>query len=184
MENGQKTLMNLFNGDRVFIIPKYQRAYAWGEKQLNEFLDDIHNQTKSSSYFFGTILFEEKNAIDGYEQIEIVDGQQRITTLVVFMKILLHKVKSNIEERKYKTLEKRFIKGDYFHKLQVLDVDNEFFKTYIVGDNEPNDKSFDSPSQKRLWKAKKHIYNHLSAIDNGKLIEYIETIEATNVLTY
>ncbi|MEA2042899.1 MAG: DUF262 domain-containing protein, partial [Bacteroidota bacterium] len=137
MENGQKTLMELFNGDKVFIIPKYQRAYAWGIKQLDEFLDDIHNQTKSSHYFFGTILFEEKDAIDGYEQIEIVDGQQRITTLVIFMKSLLHMVKSDIEERKYKILNKRFIKDEYFHKLQALDIDNEFFKTYIIGDNEP-----------------------------------------------
>lgn len=184
MENGQKTLMELFNGDKVFIIPKYQRAYAWEEKQLDEFLDDIHNQIKSSRYFFGTILFEEKDAIDGYEQIEIVDGQQRITTLVIFMKILLHEIENNIEERKYKILKKRFIKDEYFHKLQALDIDNEFFKTYIIGDNNPNDKSFDSPSQKRLWKAKKHIYDRLSAINAGKLIEYIETIEATNVLTY
>jgi hypothetical protein len=184
MENGQKTLMELFNGDKVFIIPKYQRAYAWGIKQLDEFLDDIHNQNKSSPYFFGTILFEEKNTIDGYEQIEIVDGQQRITTLVIFMKALLGKVASSIEERKYKILQKRFIKDEYFHKLQALDIDNEFFKTYIIGDNEPNDKSFDSPSQKRLWKAKEHILNRLFKTDNKKLIEYIEIIEATNILTY
>jgi uncharacterized protein with ParB-like and HNH nuclease domain len=184
MENGQKNLMELFNGDKVFIIPKYQRAYAWGEKQLDEFLDDIHNQNKSSHYFFGTILFEEKNPIDGYEQIEIVDGQQRITTLVIFMKILLKNMKNKIEDRKYKILQKRFIKDEYFHKLQALDIDNEFFKTYIVGNNEPNNKSFDSPSQKRLWKAKKHINTRLSNIDFEKLTEYIEIIEATNVLTY
>lgn len=184
MENGQKNLMELFNGDKIFIIPKYQRAYAWGEKQLDEFLDDIHNQNKSSRYFFGTILFEEKNPIDGYEQIEIVDGQQRITTLVIFMKILLKNMKNNIKDRKYKILQKRFIKDEYFHKLQVLDIDNEFFKTYIIGNNEPNNISFDSPSQKRLCKAKKYINTRLSNIDFEKLTEYIEIIEATNVLTY
>jgi len=184
MENGQKTLMGLFNGDKVFIIPKYQRAYAWGTKQLNEFLDDIHNQSNPSNYFFGTILFEEKDTIDGYEQIEIVDGQQRITTLVIFMKILLQKIEKSIDERKYKILTKRFIKDEYFHKLQALDIDNEFFKTYIIGDSTPNDKSFDSPSQKRLWKAKEHISKKLLVVDNKRLIEYIEIIETTNVLTY
>lgn len=184
MENGQKTLMELFNGDKVFIIPKYQRAYAWGDKQLKEFLDDIHNQLNSANYFFGTILFEEKNSIDGYEQIEIVDGQQRITTLVIFMKSLLGLIKDSIEERKFKILTKRFIKDEYFHKLQALDIDNEFFKTYIIDDNIPNNKSFDSPSQKRLWHSKGYIYDYLKKISKEHLLKYIEIIESTKVLTY
>jgi len=184
MENGQKTLMELFNGEKVFIIPRYQRAYAWGEEQLDDFLDDIHSQNITSNYFFGTILFEEKPAISHYEQIEIVDGQQRITTLVIFMENLLRKVKSILDDQEYKTLRKKYIKDDYFHKLQALDIDNEFFKTYIIGNNEPNEKTFESPSQKRLWKAKNYIDHRLLSIDSKKLIEYIEIIQKTNVLTY
>ena len=81
MENGQKTLMELFNGEKVFIIPRYQRAYAWGEEQLDDFLDDIHSQNITSNYFFGTILFEEKPAISHYEQIEIVDNSLCVVRL-------------------------------------------------------------------------------------------------------
>lgn len=85
MENGQKTVMQLFNGDKHFIIPNYQRAYAWEEKQLLDFLEDIKNQKKDKDYFLGTILFQDNGTKEGFEQIYIVDGQQRITTMIIFV---------------------------------------------------------------------------------------------------
>ena len=60
MENGQKTIRALFDGSKIFNIPQYQRAYAWEEKQLDDFVDDIENQQPGKNYFFGTILFQEK----------------------------------------------------------------------------------------------------------------------------
>ncbi|MBI2647539.1 DUF262 domain-containing protein [Candidatus Woesearchaeota archaeon] len=90
MENGQKSIFELFSGDKHFKVPQYQRAYAWSEKQLMDFLEDINNQRKDKEYFFGTILFQDNGVRDGFEQIDIVDGQQRITTLVIFMKVLLN----------------------------------------------------------------------------------------------
>ncbi|MDX9992916.1 MAG: DUF262 domain-containing protein [Anaerolineales bacterium] len=44
MENGQKTISDLFDGRKIFNIPEYQRAYAWGKKQLQDFIDDVENQ--------------------------------------------------------------------------------------------------------------------------------------------
>ena len=81
MENGQKRISELFGGRKIFHIPKYQRAYAWEEKQLKDFVEDIENQKLGRSYFFGTILFQEQQRHEGFEMIDIVDGQQRITTL-------------------------------------------------------------------------------------------------------
>ena len=91
MENGQKMLSELFGGRRIFNIPKYQRAYAWEEKkQLKDFLEDLNNQRIGRDYFLGTILFQEKSGKEGgFELIDIVDGQQRITTIIIFMKVLI-----------------------------------------------------------------------------------------------
>ncbi|GAX41086.1 hypothetical protein NIES4075_20550 [Tolypothrix sp. NIES-4075] len=58
MENGQKTILELFDGRKIFNIPKYQRAYAWESRQLNDFINDIKNQNIEKEYFFGTILFQ------------------------------------------------------------------------------------------------------------------------------
>ncbi len=83
MNNGQKTLNDLFDGKKIFRIPEYQRAYAWENKQLSDFIDDFKNQKVDKDYFFGTILFQEVGKKGAYDIIEIVDGQQRITTLII-----------------------------------------------------------------------------------------------------
>lgn len=89
MNNGQKTLNDLFDGKKIFRIPEYQRAYAWENKQLSDFIDDFKNQKVDKDYFFGTILFQEVGKKGAYDIIEIVDGQQRITTLIIFLNSLL-----------------------------------------------------------------------------------------------
>jgi uncharacterized protein with ParB-like and HNH nuclease domain len=53
MENGQKAISDLFESRRIFNIPKYQRAYAWETKQLQDFISDLDNQALGKDYFFG-----------------------------------------------------------------------------------------------------------------------------------
>ena len=107
MENGQRTIFELFSGEKHFLIPKYQRAYAWEDKQRKDFLEDIKNQRDDKQYFLGTILFQDNKEIkDGFEQIEIVDGQQRITTTIIFMQVLL------------KLLEKLDKEKDYINRIE------------------------------------------------------------------
>lgn len=94
MDNGEKKISSLFDGRTLFNVPEYQRAYAWGEAQLSDFIEDIQNQKEDKSYFLGTVLFEEKGLENNYEVIDIVDGQQRITTIIIFMYnlISIHRV--------------------------------------------------------------------------------------------
>jgi len=72
MENGQRNISSLFDGRKIFHIPKYQRAYAWEEKQLSDFVDDFENQDVNKDYFFGTILFQQREKTDNFEHIDIV----------------------------------------------------------------------------------------------------------------
>ncbi len=66
MENGQKTIRGLFDGSKIFNIPKFQRAYAWEKEHLGDFVDDIENQKLDKDYFFATILFQEKIVDTGF----------------------------------------------------------------------------------------------------------------------
>lgn len=190
MENGQKTLIELFNSDRNFIIPKYQRTFAWGNKQLSDFFSDIHNisNNETQDYFLGTVLFEKKDNHKGYELIEVVDGQQRITTLVIFMKCLLQLSNGSLDEMSRTKLSEKFLKDKYYHRLKITDMDNDFFRDFIIGDEKPNDNSFNSMSQKRLWKAKTFFIDELNKkIDqysNNVLNKYIEKIKNCKILTY
>ena len=183
MENGQKTIRALFDGGKIFNIPQYQRAYAWEEKQLDDFVDDIENQQPGKNYFFGTILFQEKE-VDSFENIDIVDGQQRITTLIIFMKLLLDQLRKHGDEKEIGILRDRYIQNHFSseYKLRVLQDDNNFFKSYILQDNSGGDPK--TPSQTRLLNARNYLCKKLDKYPLETLQDFKKKIEATKVLTY
>ena len=181
MENGQKRISELFDGRKIFNIPKYQRAYAWEEKQLKDFVEDIENQKPDRNYFFGTILFQEQPRHERFEIIDIVDGQQRITTLIIFMKLLLAEQKEAGKD--ITMLEHTYIQTYNRYKLRVLDTDNDFFTSYILQNNRPDVSQIHTPSQRRLLEAKDFLSQAIKARPD-KIEEFIDTIESMKVLTY
>ncbi len=102
----------LRNGaEHQFVIPEYQRPYAWGIDQIQTLFEDIWDFTLNSGgskrpnekYFLGSIVSYEND--DNKEQ-EIIDGQQRITSLF----LLLRAIYTKLSEMEVKTLEaKNFI---------------------------------------------------------------------------
>ena len=86
MENGQKTLFELF-ASSTFTVPIYQRAYAWEERQCEDFLRDLAEHPQSNPlrrHFLGTVLLAAKPPGDFRSRFDIVDGQQRLTTATIF----------------------------------------------------------------------------------------------------
>ena len=83
---------------RLFRIPRYQRAYSWQSSQRRDMFKDIKELMLKSrdSHFMATVvgLYQCKVPIGSadYEKIEIVDGQQRLTTLVILLKIIAEKL--------------------------------------------------------------------------------------------
>ena len=112
MQDGQQRIKALFDSSTIFNIPKYQRAYAWEREQLDAFVEDLENQdtNEDKDHFFGTILLQEQASEGEFNVIDIVDGQQRITTIIIFMKLLLteHKNMGNNVKR----LRRTYIKDD------------------------------------------------------------------------
>lgn len=82
METSEKelTLSDLFNGKKLR-VPSYQRAYAWEEPQLKQFVSDILN-IGEKEYYYGHFILEENP-----DSFEVIDGQQRITTFILFLMI-------------------------------------------------------------------------------------------------
>ncbi|MGL5254314.1 MAG: DUF262 domain-containing protein [Brevinema sp.] len=81
--------------DVRFIIPEYQRNYSWGDEEIGEFISDIieaydrFKEDNNYSYFFGSIITESlNNNASPYEEYNLIDGQQRITTFLLFLRIL------------------------------------------------------------------------------------------------
>lgn len=81
-----------------FRIPDYQRAYVWGKDEISELIDDVnyaseHNQ--EGQYFLGSmVLRKATRTADGvsFEEYELLDGQQRLTTLMLMLACIRDRV--------------------------------------------------------------------------------------------
>lgn len=182
MQNGNVKVKDLFNADRIFNIPKYQRAYAWKEDNLEYFLDDLKNQRSEKSYFLGTLLFHEKEARGEYEFIDVVDGQQRLTTIIIFMKaiisLLLKQESMEVSNKTYS----RYIYDGYSYKLELENEDSSFLHNKIFGDVDVVD--FETPSQKRLYGAKKYFIDELSVLERNDLERMFSVLINADVILY
>lgn len=84
----QKSLKDVFSDEYMFKIPVYQRPYAWTTDQADDLLDDLQDAMKrapESPYFLGSIVLIKD---DGVPDSQVVDGQQRLTTLTILFSVL------------------------------------------------------------------------------------------------
>lgn len=85
-ENG-----NMFDTDMEYIIPLYQRAYAWEDKQLTQLIEDINDVAEDSNYYIGSLIVSKQ-----FGRYEVVDGQQRLTSLYLLLNCLGIKTKPTL----------------------------------------------------------------------------------------
>lgn len=88
------SLSKLLSG-RLFRIPEYQRAYSWTSHQRDDLFGDLrktHAKGKEGDHFMAAVVCLRKDTrelgTDEYQVLEVVDGQQRLTTLVILLKAL------------------------------------------------------------------------------------------------
>ena len=115
--------LNKLLANRLFRIPHYQRAYSWQKEHRAAMFDDIkklRNKPSGSFHFMATVVGlkheeeEREIATEVYDFIEIVDGQQRITTLVLLLKAIeqkLNREKSD-EDKLAQELQELLVKQD------------------------------------------------------------------------
>lgn len=73
---------NIFSDER-YIIPLYQRGYAWEEKHIVQLIDDIMDISDDGQYYIGSLIVHRRK-----DAFEIIDGQQRLTTLFLLLNYL------------------------------------------------------------------------------------------------
>ena len=72
-----------------YVIPRYQRAYAWEEKEIEQLIDDIcDDNDPKRDYYIGSLIVARRKVDDGVEY-EVIDGQQRLTTIYLLLQCLL-----------------------------------------------------------------------------------------------
>ena len=80
----------IFDQNAQYVIPRYQRAYAWEYDEIVQLIEDIYDATSvDSNYYIGTlIVYKTKDDLETYE---VIDGQQRLTTLYLLLSYLSFK---------------------------------------------------------------------------------------------
>ena len=99
LDNKDYSVEELFAGPRVFRVPQYQRAFGWKVEQLEAFYEDLLNQPSNKPYYYGTLLLEFEGEESGVERYSVVDGQQRLTTLIIFLAQLAKKLEASEKDK-------------------------------------------------------------------------------------
>lgn len=172
-----------------FRIPEYQRSYVWGDEQIDELFDDLkHAMTNSSEkeYFLGSVVLQkhlkEENGIK-YECSDVMDGQQRLTTLFLLMACM--RDLTDNRDLKSSAHGAIFQKGNQFQGIPervrmeflIRDQVGDFVDQVICKEDGTNDKekvmSFanaDNLSLKNMTLAIKYIRQHLRRLSDSGLL--------------
>ena len=134
-------IRKIFSNDFNFTIPLYQRPYSWTIEQAGELLEDLisfigTDATKSvddlSPYFLGSIVLIKE---EGRPDAEVVDGQQRLTTITILLAALRHTITETTYSdgmTDYLYQEGKPLEGTPDrYRLTLRDRDAEFFCTHI-----------------------------------------------------
>ncbi len=175
----------IFSDDFVFTIPRYQRAYAWTTEEAEELLHDLtkamegYKDSKDSvedlpPYFLGSIVLIKGDAPDA----QIIDGQQRITTLTMLLAALRSMIKSDYVDSLTAFLCE---KGNVItgtptrYRLRVRESDVSFFQKYIQDEGgverlkQVKDEEIKSESQRNMRDNTLGFVNELQKLSEDSL---------------
>lgn len=144
MQNDLVSISKIFT-ESLYRIPDYQRGYSWGMRQLKEFWADLEQLDQGKNHYTGVLTLEAV-AESEYNQWEddlwiikskryspyfVVDGQQRLTTIVVFLQCVIERLAEN-EEVNYTG------KNDIRKKFVFESKDGGISRSYIFGYQKDN----------------------------------------------
>ncbi|MCX6077951.1 MAG: DUF262 domain-containing HNH endonuclease family protein [Chloroflexi bacterium] len=179
-----KPLSEIF-ANRVFFVPDYQRGYAWGEKQWDDLIKDLELLTDGRKHYTGTLVIfassTEQPVKDGqgqdYQPFDVIDGQQRLTTCILFLKAIYDEMQLLPD---FKSLAEN-MQALYFSNPDVnqfsptrltLNQDcREFFANNILGLG-PDIKKTLIRAHKNLENGKKHFTQYLHKMRAAQGDEY------------
>lgn len=157
-----QTIQKIFQ-DQLFSVPDYQRGYAWEERHWQDLWDDIDLLEKGQEHYTGTLVihtatdapFSDDNG-DEFTQYDIVDGQQRLTTLSILMIEMIRQFEM-LGGKNAVALRSRYIAttkdGVPIPKLRLNRDTNDYYRKCIIaveGDISVMPKIF---SERRLLEA-------------------------------
>jgi len=177
--------LKLFSlANKTLQIPVYQRAYSWEKANWKTLYEDLEEQLKGhNNYFFGNILLE---TVTKHKLYDIIDGQQRITTLTILIRSLIDVFEERVAKGEVididipEKIKTYFIYGSTY-KFRPVEYDKACYDTVIVR----GVKKFEatSPSQVRILECKDFFYKQFLPLSSQTLLTLLEKVEDSEITT-
>ena len=195
-----KTIKELLLSGRQFIIPRFQREYSWDRKNYKEFLDDMLNcliisegKVNYDQYFLGTMLFVGDCFEGDKNEIDVVDGQQRLTTITILFSALSDRFiqinQNTLSEQIFKYIMTTNDDGEVVRIIQSK-THYPFFSFYIQEREKTNIENPSTEEEQCIKETYEYLYNSLSedklkgflkkkyGDDNVDELNYIDILKA------
>lgn len=182
---------------KSIVVPNYQRAYSWetdltdkSQKQVNTFLTDLQNYVNSKSsgpYYLGHFLLEERNTVE----YGIIDGQQRLTTSVIFISALYRRLKEIKKTESIKDFDDDLyvaycntIKQGSSYRFSTVEYDNQMFRDYVIDQTLHDRNELDTISKERIANAFDFFYKKLADKSEDELLPFLEAVSKASCTTH
>lgn len=153
-----------------FVIPAYQRRYSWQDKQVKELFDDINHLEGGETHLLGSIVCLTGDHGAGINALELVDGQQRTTTIMLFLDAIEDRLRAEGNDEDAQTISKMVTSKDYTgtksKKLVLGDLDNNDFARVVDG------KELDEVINNNLLKARKLIGDLIGKLSDEEFNQF------------
>lgn len=149
MKAVEAPLLKFLQGTRQFVIPIYQRTYSWTLKECRQLWHDIRRAATDesvSAHFVGSVVYVEKGLyqISSVPQVLVIDGQQRLTTISIFLAALGRAIEENSDGVgvSRKQIDNYYLlnsleDGDLRYKLLLTQTDRETLIRLVDGKAPP-----------------------------------------------
>ena len=198
MQSELLSISKIFS-ENLFRIPDYQRGYSWTEKQLKDFWMDIEQIEEGRNHYTGVLTLEDVPQgtysqwhddfwiikSRGYRPYYVVDGQQRLTTIIVFIQAVLellnHKEIVMLNYTPVEDIRRRFIfdskdsgiSRSYIFGYEKDNPSYEFLKTKIfLEQSDAHSTNEETIYTHNLWAAKNFFDLQLKSLTNTELEQY------------
>ncbi len=175
MKASETSFIKLLEGTRQFKIPIYQRKYSWADKQCKQFFNDIKKvwtDPNITTHFIWWVIYNQEGVsnISEVNELIIIDWQQRLTTIILFMKALADSFMKNWEEKMYNKIINRYL----------FNIETEWenkFKLYPTKSDKDNFFAILNNTEENLDKQSLLYQNYAFFLDSiEKNIDYIDDI--------
>ena len=167
----ERSIREILSAQKQYVIPRFQREYSWDKRNYNEFLLDMLNNLEfkegkisATPYFMGTMLFVGNAEDETQRQSQVVDGQQRLTTITILFSALSN-VFSGLGEGKLADNVFRYImsEDDNGQEVRILKTVSSYpyFSFYIQSQNKDDAEGPTTEEEKVIKETYDFFFNQL-----------------------